>query len=485
MFIRALPLLLLASSALAAEVELRPSDDIKSLTASLGPGSIYVFQDGTYEITGELQWTGIGTESEPIVFRAAPGARPVIQLTNEGSRVVHIYDSEHIKVQGLTFRQDDTIYSETRNEGVRISNSTAVSIESCTIEHVGGLGLYLPGTNVGIRVVDTEISDTRDNGGIYAGCYDASCWTQDSVFANNLIHDIKSPEEGRSDGLQIAPGGQGNEIRDNVIFGVNRVGLLTYSTEYGAQNVIEGNFVFNTGATGMVVSGAGLVRNNLVFNNGGHAFYSDNNRDTLENLVVSFNTFATSDDAAVRLRGWAGNSGMVFANNAVANPAGVAIQLDDDSLDEGNFISTNAMTGQVQRLDYEAGHYVYGGGYTDFEDWQNWNYYPRRGSVLQAAADAAGDAFVPAKDINGFDRNGASPTIGAYEHSTISNPGWLVQEDFKVFEDRNNESDNTTGGCCGNKADGTEGLMVLPLLGLGLGLRRRRRTVTRSGRPSR
>lgn len=472
MMFRVLPLLLLASSALAAEVELKPTDDIRALTGSLGPGSVYVFQDGTYEIEGEMGWTGVGTEDEPIVFRAAPGATPIIKLL-DGSRVVHIYDSEHIKVQGLVFTQDDNVYENTRNEGMRISNSTSVSVESVVIEHVGGTGVVLGGNNVSIAIQDTEIADTRNGTGFYAGCYDASCWTQDSVFQGNLIYDIKG--EDNRDGFQLAPGAQSNEIRDNVIFGIDRVGLLTYSTEYGGQNVIEGNYIWNTGSTGLSVNGAALVRNNLVFNTGGHGFYSENNRDTLENLAVSFNTFATTSAATVRLRGWAGKSGMVFANNAVTNPAGVAVQLDEGSVDESNYISTNAMTGQVQRLSYDDGHYIYGGGYTDYEDWQNWNYYPTRGSVLQAAADASGNAFVPDIDINGFERNGDSPTIGAYEHSTISNPGWLVEEDFKSFENRNNESDNTTGGCCGNKGDGSEAVLILPLLGLGFVRRRRRR----------
>src|SRR5688500_5966778 len=98
---------LVVSIAAAATVEVRPGDDIVTLTASPGAGSEIVFGDGTYEITQPLEWTGVGTEAEPIVLRAADGATPVIEGYGAWilARIGHDdAPAEHIVVRGLTFR---------------------------------------------------------------------------------------------------------------------------------------------------------------------------------------------------------------------------------------------------------------------------------------------------------------------------------------------------------------------------------------------
>ena len=460
----------------ALEIEVGPGDDLRTLTRELGPGDEVIFSDGEYVLPGEWTVTASGTEDEPVLLRPAPGAAPVLRLTTEGSRVLRVVDSTHLRVQGLTFEMDDDRYENTRGNGVRVENSQAVRIESCVVRHVGGTGVVFAGDNVDVALVDTEIADTRDGNGVYAGCGDASCWMQDSLIANNLIVDIKSPEEFRADGIFLAPGAQGNTLRDNVVVDINRIGIIAHSTEFGARNTIEGNAVWNTGNDGLWISGAALVRNNLVFQAGDHAFYSENNEDKLENLVVTFNTFATSENAAVRLNDWAGKPGMVFANNAVINPVGEAFEADEEDLDEGILISANVMTGQVELLDTESGAFYFGGGYTDVVDWSALDYYPTRNAVLRDGADASGEAFVPDVDFNGLERNGETPTIGAYEFVGEGNPGWAVDATFKTFEDDRADPNDEGGGCCRGDADGAEAALVVPLLGLGLlGARRRRR----------
>lgn len=475
---RALPLLsllVLATNAHAVEVELSPGADIRSLTASISAGDTFIFNDGEYVIDGNWDVTAPGTEDAKVVFRAAPGASPRIKLT-EGNRVLRLFDSSHVVIQGLSFEMDEGPYEEGGN-GVRIENSTDVVLEDGEVRHIGNSAIALGGDTVRITIRNMEIHDTRSGNGIYAGCGDASCWTQESVFENLLIHDTRSYDDTlRSDGIQIAPGGQGNIIRDNVIYGINRNGITTHSTESGAQNVVEGNVVWNTLGNGLWIGGAALVRNNVAFDTGAHAFYSENNRDSLENLVVSFNTFAMSDAAAFRLEDWVGKPGMVVANNVIANPVGQAVDISDDDIDEGVFMTTNVVSGLITGMDAEAGHYIVGGAYQDFENVDDWNFYPTPGAVGRSAADPSGETFVPEVDFNGFERNGSAPTVGAYEFVSSSNPGWTIKEDFKVFEDRRLDSENTQGGCCGDgDGDVEEACVVLPFVLLGLFARRRRR----------
>jgi hypothetical protein len=469
-------LTLLPLPALALEVEVTPGSDIRALTQSLQPGAIYNFADGVYEVDNEWTITGEGTEAEPIILRAARGARPVIRLTTNGSRVLRVVNSTHVLVQGLTFEHDDERYEATNANGIRVENTTDLRIDACVVRHTGGTGISMGGDVRRVRITGTEITDTRDGHGIYAGCGDASCWLQDGEIAGNLIHDIKGAnDELRVDGVHLAPGAQGNTVVDNILVGINRHGVVFHSTEYGAQNVLEGNAVWNVGASGLWISGSALVRNNLAFSTGQFGLYSENNRDALENLVIAHNTFAQTGGAAVRLRGWAGKPGMVLTNNALANPVGEALNVDAESLDAGVYFAANVVTGSVIGVARDSAGFVPGGGYTDFMDVDAMDFYPRGGAVLRDAADPSGEAFVPGIDFNGFDRNGATPSVGALEYVHASNPGWLLEVGFKTFEDRRLEDEFTQRGCCRDDGEAAAGVVLVPLALLGAAARRRRR----------
>lgn len=469
-------LLALPLGAYAVEVELSPGADVRSLTQSLSPGAIYTFNDGVYELPNEWSITGEGTESSPIIFRAARGARPVIRLTSEGSRTIRIRESQHIILQGLTFEHDDERFQETTGNGIRIEDSSRIRVDDCVVRHTGGTAISLGGDNVRVRITDTEIHDTRDGHGVYAGCGDASCWLQDSTIERNLIYDIRGRDgEERTDGIHIAPGGQGNAIVDNILVGLSRHGVVAFSTEFGAQNEIEGNAIWEVAQHGLFLAGAARVRNNLVAHAGRHGIYSENNRDALEQLVISHNTIATTGRSAVRLRHWAGLSGMVLSNNAIVNPVGDALEVDEEGLDSGATFTGNVITGSISGVERDNPGFVPGGGYTDFADVEALDFYPRSASILREVADPSGEAFVPSIDFSGFDRNGSRPTVGAFEYVFETNPGWPISRDFKDYQDRR-VSDDTSGGCCGREG-AVESAAFVPLVLLTGLLRRRRRSV--------
>lgn len=474
--LRILPLILLPLAASAVEVDLSPGADIRSLTQSLQPGDIYTFAEGTYELDAEWTVTGEATSDAPIVLRAARSTRPIIRLTTSGSRVLRIVDSSFVVVQGLTFEHDDERYEETNANGIRVENSSDVRIDDCEVRHTGGTAISLGGNNTGVSITGNHLHDTRDGHGVYAGCGDASCWLQDGVIEGNLIYDLRSPEDNmRVDGIHLAPGAQGNQLIDNIIVDIDRHGIVTQSTEYGAQNIVEGNGVWRTGQHGLWVSGAAVVRNNIAFETGGHGLYSENHRDALENLVISHNTLALTGSSALRLRGWEGRPGMVLANNAVANPLGGALHADDESLDEGIFIAGNVLTGSLDGYEPALGGVIAGGGYTDFADVEAADFYPKNNSTLRDTSDASGEAYVPSLDFSGFDRNGENPTVGALEYVNASNPGWALDRAFKEYVDNRLDNEFSQGGCC--RRDGSaEAGAFLPFLLLGLLGRRRKKS---------
>src|SRR6185503_10364147 len=90
-------------------------------------------------------------------------------------------------------------------------------------------------------------------------------------------------------GIVIAHGGQGNTIRDNVIYNVSEDGIYVGSTEFGPQNIVEANAIFDVDGDGIIVEGSALVRNNVVFDVGEDGIQSyDSDRNTLEEVVISF-----------------------------------------------------------------------------------------------------------------------------------------------------------------------------------------------------
>lgn len=471
MFTLLLGLTALAPLAQAASVTLNPGDDVKSLTSSLGPGDEIVFNPGTYELTERLDWSGLGTEAAPIVIRGA-GTGEVILRSTVNSQAVYIGDSTFITVRDLTIEGGtgwDT--GEISPGGVEIRGSANIVVQDVEMRQLNRTAVYLSGDNTQIELVGLHIHDIRDGTAIYAGCGDASCWTQDSLIAESWIHDLDGQY---SYGIYLDHGAQNNVLRDNVVYNIVYRALLTASTESGPPNVVEGNAVFGVGDVGVYLAGSAQARNNVVFNVDGYGIHARNNsRDTLEDLVISHNTVANTGRVGIVLESWAGREGMVLANNAVSNPVGEALYAADGNLDEGNLLTGNIATGLVTGLDALAGHFSAGHGDADFVDAANWDFYPSSASLLVGAADPAAEAWVPSTDFNGAPRDGDAPDVGAYERVGSSNPGWAIQEGFKELGIEDNTQTDQVGGCCGSQeGEPAQAALLLPLAALA---RRRRR----------
>jgi hypothetical protein len=466
--------LLLGLSAGAAEVEVGPNDDVRTLTAALGPGTEFVFADGVYELEGAMEWSGQGTEGDPITMRAAINSSPVFRLSG-GNQVVNITEASHMIVRGLTFEGADEHYEANGFNGIRVSNSNNISIESCATRRTGRSGIVLDGDTTAVTIIGIHVSQVRDGHGVYVGCGDASCFGTNNLIETNWIHDIGGDY---TYGVIIQTGGQGNIIRDNIIYEAF-YGIAVYSAEYGDPNQVQSNAVWSVADDGIVASGAAVVQNNVIFDAGDSGINSGNDNGALQDLVITHNTIANTGSWGIRLQEWAGKSGMVLANNAVANPVGAAISASSDgtAIDASNYISSNVVTGYVEGFSADEGHFMPGGGLQDFVDASNWDFYPTSYSALKDAGDNAAEAWVPQTDFNGDNRDGTSPTVGAYEWAGDSNPGWQLQEGFKTAGAGRQDEHDVSGGCCGKSNDEADEAMAVafaPLLIVGFLVRRRR-----------
>ncbi len=467
----------LAAPAWAVDLSLSPGDPIAQLAVELTPGSTVTLADGVYDLTQQLDWGGMGTESEPIRFQAASGARPVLRFESGGSGL-RVAGAAWVEIRGLTIENTDTRYAEARQTGIVIADSSNVTLEDVEVRHIGGTGVHLAGNNAGLVLRRVHVHDTRDGSGMYVGCGNASCWTEASVIENCWLHDLKGPG---SRGILVEHGGQGIEIVDNVVHDVEHGGIRVGSTEFGDPNVVERNAVWRTGQGGLQVYGAAIVRNNLVFDVQGVGIYSDDNdRGAFGDVIVSHNTVANTTSWGIQIDGWAGHAGLVLANNVVANPVGRAFEAGELDLDGAVHVAGNVLSGLVEAplLDATLGDFQAGGGWADFVDFEAGDLYPTWDASFLAVGDPSAEAWVPADDFNGAPRDGTAPDAGAYELSTRDNPGWVPTEGFKEpgYREAGGE---TVGGCgCASTGGSRSGAAAWPLLFALAGLRRRSRRAT-------
>lgn len=478
----------IAGAALAASVAVKPGDDIQALTSSLLPGDTVTFLAGTFELDGTVYWGNYeggpqGTAEQPITFRADTDAE-VILRNNGGGYVAYLSNAAYVRFEDLIFEGGGDI-EYNQPSGLGIDESNHVTVTNCTIRNVWGTGLRIDGNSSAMTITHNEISGTGDGSGLYVGCWDASCWMQESEISNNLIHDIEGT------GISLSNGTQSSVVKDNVIFRTRDSGLYAGSTALGPQLTIYGNAVWNAGGDGLYLTGSALVQNNVIFEIEGDGIYTRDDYGSLTDLQISHNTVVNTNGYAAYLEDWYAMPDMVFANNALANPLGRGLRWDDESVDNygepsgepetTNYIRNNVVTGLVEGFDLllRPDFVIAGGGVADFVEIDNFDFYPTPDSVLRDAADPSGEAYLPETDFNGTQRDGASPDVGAYEYDGEGNPGWTIAEDFKSTDPSDGRGDaSLSTGCCkgGNAAEtGTQTALFLPLLGLGWWGRRRPR----------
>ena len=461
--------MLFITAAWAASVTLNPGDDVASLTSALGPGDEIVFANGIYEIPATIQWSGEGTKNDPITLRANEPGRAVLEFVGESGRIAEIHNSSFITVEGLVFQGGEG-WEDIRQGGLRIGNSTNITIQDCEFTQLGGTVMYLSEDNARIALTGNHIHDTHTSSMLYVGCADGTCWTSESSFTGNLVHDLAGTDDYA---VILEAGSQGWDVSDNVFYNLGFRGIVTHSTELGDPIVIEGNALWSVTDLAIYVRGSSTIRNNVIFNSGSGIYAADPEWETYTDVVITHNTVVDTEGWGMRVYDWTGAMGMVLANNVVSNPTGYAFHTDEGDWDDENMISANVFSGLVQNLEPLKDHYIPGAGERDFIDAPAWDFYPSSTSTLLGSADPSAEAWVPPIDFNHAERDGAAPDVGAYERSTGDNPGWAIQEGFKVPGVDEEPISEEVGGCgCNDDSLVQNAWMIVGLLPL-LGLRRR------------
>lgn len=426
------------SSAMAEVIPIDTSGDLIAAVAALQPGDELVLAGGTYELQSKFTISVEGSETEPIVIRAADGEAPVITRPDAGQNTVNIEFSEYLELRGLE------IFGG--SHGIRIRESSFITIEDCEVRDTADVAIsanFSGSAYEGLVFRGNHIHDTGGTGeGMYLGCNDNACQMFNSLIEGNYIHHTNGSTVVQGDGIEIKEGSYNNTVRDNVIHDTNYPCLLTYSTVgNGGPNVIEGNVMWNCGDHAIQSAADAVIRNNIILGASQDGIRGQKHQaGQPSNLHIINNTIIKADKDAIRIGDI--NGEVVIANNAIFAQSGSAIRVAGDL--SGLVVTNNAGSGGLQGI--ASGFDASGALATDLVD-ANYgggvpnDVFPTPDSVLNGAADSA---YLPADDFNGMPRS--SNDVGAYAFDADGNPGWALGEDFKDLPDAPTSGSGGQGG---------------------------------------
>lgn len=423
----ALALAMLTGAASAAEIEIGPEDDFRTILQSLDAGDTLTMRGGTYALSSYFELQLHGTEQAPIVIRAKPGEQPALHYVDDGQNIVNVVDSNFLTFDGIEFSGG--------SRGIRLINSSDITIRNCHVHDTAGNAISANDAgNVYARLVfvHNEIDHAGDTAeGFYLGCNEDACRVHDSLIANNYIHDLNGPTVTQGDGIEIKAGSYGNIVRDNVIHDTAYPAITLYHTNgNGAPNLIERNLVWNSGDNGIQVTADAIVRNNIVLSAVAHGIaVHPLQGGNPGNLSIVNNTVLKSDGDALHISGVAGS--ILIANNAfyAANGNAMFANGATELVTSIANVGTGALSGLSSGFD-ASGDIAADFTAANYSGAPPQDLVPRTGRLV-GSADAATLA------IDDFNVVARTPQldVGAYRSNPAGNTGWPLQAGFKEFGD--------------------------------------------------
>lgn len=417
-------LLLASAPALADVTEITPADDLIQAANSLMPGDELVLAGGTYDIAPYFAITINGTAAAPIVIRAKDGEVPVITRPDANQNTINVVNSTYLVLRGLEVKGG--------SHGIRLNNSSFVTVEDCHIHDTADVALSanVPNSKFeGLKLLRNHIHDTHGTGeGMYLGCNSNGCQMYDSLIEGNHIHHTNAADVSQGDGIEIKEGSHDNIVRDNVIHDTKYPCIITYSAVgNGGPNILERNVIWGCGDHGIQSAADVVIRNNIILGAAADGIRNQPHQaGSPANIQIVHNTILAPQNNAIRSDGIVGS--VLIANNAVYAQSGSAIRVGGDL--GALVVAGNVGFGGTQGV---ATGYEDGAGLAmdfvgaSFSNGVPNDVFPSPGSALPAAGDAA---HVVEDDFNGTPRQGAAD-VGAYKFDPAGNPGWVLAADFK------------------------------------------------------
>ncbi len=427
-------LLALSSPAFAGTYDIHAGDDLFGRLSMLQAGDTVTVHAGTYTTPGFYQVTWTGTQAQPIVIQAAPGDHVTI-MGDPSQNVININGS-YFTLDGFEITGG--------SHGLRLMAVDHATLSNLTLHGLGDVGIscnFEPDNCDSVTIRHNEIFDTGHAGtgeGMYLGCNDAACLFTNSIVEDNYVHDLGGMQ---GDGIEIKTGAYGNVVRDNVIVRSQYPGITMYGfAGSGAPNIVERNLVWHTTLdNGIQVVGQIIVRNNIVIDAAANGIQSKPSQNfTPHDVTIINNTIVSAAAVCLKTNNWSTETNQIVANNAIYCDGGAAVDINGGAAPGAIFAANIGLGTSDAPAGFAAGTTVA----ADLGDPTTGKVYPPLGSPLIDAGDPAHAAI---DDFNGTPRD-SKPDVGAYEHTTPTNPGWIVGEGFKTPPPLMGGDGGTTGG---------------------------------------
>lgn len=306
-FAAALP----AATCLAETIHVGPDDDwFTWLTAGdLHPGDELVLAPGVYSDTRRIVIRHSGSEQKPITIRASENGSAKFARPDAKQNTLNLEGCQHLRITGLEITGGSSAI-RIGPEDKRQSND--VTLDHLHIHHIGGVAITCNHSGAVYQQMNfhsNHIHHTSGHGeAFYLGGNNATALFSDSVIQNNYIHHLDGPSISQGDGIELKLGSFGNRVVGNVIHDTRYPGITAYGTHEKRQNLIQNNYIWNTGDHGIQIAADAIIRNNFVARTGGCGIYSREHQQAVPgNLTIDGNLIVTAntENPAIRIIGQA------------------------------------------------------------------------------------------------------------------------------------------------------------------------------------
>jgi hypothetical protein len=299
--------------------EIGPDADLCGEIRAVPPGEALVLAPGDYQ--GPCAIRRGGDPGAPLVIRAAdPTRRPRIVYAGRASNVFEVRAS-HVTIRGLEF--GPTLQDV---DAVRIFGGTAVTVEDCHFNQLGGIAVVANHSSVRGLVVRRNVIRSSTATGMYFGCHDgAGCVVSGLVVEGNFIDGTAAPDPEIGYGIQFKLNSSGI-IRGNVVMNSKGPGIMVYGSRHGSDgSVVERNVTIGSQRSSGIVVGGGpaIARNNIAASNAlaGIEILDYRNRGLLRTILVANNTVYGNRAGGITAPE-TGLSAVTIVNNAAGANAG-------------------------------------------------------------------------------------------------------------------------------------------------------------------
>jgi len=207
---------------------------------------------------------------------------------------------------------------------------------------------------------------------------------------------------------------------------------LVYDDYDRGQNLIEGNYVFNNGDTGIQASAGTRIFNNIIVDPVTYGIHVQANQletgKDVRNMYIAQNTIVsrlTNTGECLRIDSTTQGATFNISNNAIFCVNAQSFNLNAIT---GATITANGFNGGSA---LSSGSFAIGTVTTELLDPAHSNFYPKSNSSLISAGDA-NVLSVVTQDFNCLARSNKKPTVGAYEYLGATNSGWQLTGGFKT-----------------------------------------------------